>query len=203
MSSVDNLYSLGEAAERLHVHPTTLRRWAKQGDIAFVLTPGGHRRFPKSEVERLSTEAPRINGEHTQIVDHALTHTRSEIDQHRNEPWIQRLSESDRAAKRASGQALMGLMMRFIAAEEGDDADILAEVGRIGAEYGSTSREAGMPLREALQATLFFKDQILESVMTLPDTVRHKTSGNQRLVRRLNTFLNAIQLSIVEQYDPS
>jgi len=43
----------GEAAASLHVSPQTIRRWASQGMLPFALTAGGHRRFPRIEVERL------------------------------------------------------------------------------------------------------------------------------------------------------
>jgi excisionase family DNA binding protein len=34
-----------EAAGRLHISPKTLARWAKDGRIPSVRTPGGHRRY--------------------------------------------------------------------------------------------------------------------------------------------------------------
>ena len=50
-SEVENWLPLGQAANRLGVHPTTLRRWADKGDIPFFLTPGGHRRFAVSDLD--------------------------------------------------------------------------------------------------------------------------------------------------------
>ena len=45
---VENWLTLTQAAKRLNVHPTTLRRWTNNGEIPFMLTPGGHRRFAES-----------------------------------------------------------------------------------------------------------------------------------------------------------
>ena len=46
MTAHDQIWlTLSEAAEQLGVHPTTLRRWADNGDIPVSVTPGGHRRF--------------------------------------------------------------------------------------------------------------------------------------------------------------
>src|SRR5688500_14709766 len=42
-----------EAAALLRVSAKTVSRWAKQGKIPHVLTLGGHRRFPRTEVESL------------------------------------------------------------------------------------------------------------------------------------------------------
>jgi excisionase family DNA binding protein len=36
----------GELAGMLHVNAKTVTRWAVEGRIAAVRTPGGHRRFP-------------------------------------------------------------------------------------------------------------------------------------------------------------
>jgi len=42
--------SLGEAARLLGVHPATLRRWADEGVIRCLRTPGGHRRFLEQDL---------------------------------------------------------------------------------------------------------------------------------------------------------
>jgi len=45
-----------EAASLLMISPVTLRHWALAGKLAFVTTPGGHRGFAESELERFSAE---------------------------------------------------------------------------------------------------------------------------------------------------
>lgn len=42
-----------EAAEQLGVSAKTVSNWCKIGKIAHIRTLGGHRRIPKSEVERI------------------------------------------------------------------------------------------------------------------------------------------------------
>ena len=44
---------ISEAAKRLGVHHTTLRKWANEGKIDYTRTVGGRRRFPESEINRL------------------------------------------------------------------------------------------------------------------------------------------------------
>jgi excisionase family DNA binding protein len=41
----------GEVARLLHVSPKTVNRWAHEGRIPCIVTLGGHRRFPRVEVE--------------------------------------------------------------------------------------------------------------------------------------------------------
>lgn len=43
-----------EVAQRFHVNPKTVTRWAKAGKLTAIRTLGGHRRYRESEVlERL------------------------------------------------------------------------------------------------------------------------------------------------------
>jgi excisionase family DNA binding protein len=43
-----------EAAALLHVSPKTISRWAKEGRVPHIVTRGGHRRFPRREIEALA-----------------------------------------------------------------------------------------------------------------------------------------------------
>jgi excisionase family DNA binding protein len=46
--------SLGPASRLLGVDPDTLRRWADEGRVEAFVTPGGHRRFDRREIERVA-----------------------------------------------------------------------------------------------------------------------------------------------------
>lgn len=40
----------GEVCRLLGVHPKTVKRWANEGKLRCIKTPGGHRRFFRSEI---------------------------------------------------------------------------------------------------------------------------------------------------------
>lgn len=46
-----------EVADLFGVDPKTVSRWSNAGKIEVVRTPGGHRRFRRSEVDRFLTPA--------------------------------------------------------------------------------------------------------------------------------------------------
>lgn len=48
----EKLYAPREVAAMFRVTPKTVSRWADLGRIAFIRTPGGHKRFRESEVNR-------------------------------------------------------------------------------------------------------------------------------------------------------
>ena len=194
---------LKQAAQQLGVHPTTLRRWADNGEIPVMLTPGGHRRFAVLDIERFTEERRRlrvISGLEKVWADQALTQTRKEIISHRDEHWLAVFDEKDREHKRQLGRRLMGLMLQYISMAEGGD-DILQEARAIGRTHAENALSLGLPLVEALQAMLFFRDTLVEVAVHLPEVVHVRPEANTRLLRRINTLLNAVQLAIADMYD--
>lgn len=49
----DDLLTPREVAQLFGVRTTTIARWARDGRLAAVLTPGGHRRYARSAVHAL------------------------------------------------------------------------------------------------------------------------------------------------------
>ena len=48
-----DLMSPAEVAEAFDVHPATVRRWAADGKIAAVMTPGGRRKYHRADVAQM------------------------------------------------------------------------------------------------------------------------------------------------------
>ena len=53
MDTGDRLLTPGEVAALFRVDPKTVARWAGDGRIGSIRTPGGHRRFRESEIRAL------------------------------------------------------------------------------------------------------------------------------------------------------
>ncbi len=52
----DRLLTSAEVADLFRVDPKTVTRWAAQGRLTSLRTPGGHRRYRRSEVDALLRE---------------------------------------------------------------------------------------------------------------------------------------------------
>lgn len=50
LAAGDELMTSTEVSRTFQVHPKTVARWSEDGKIEAVRTPGGHRRYWKSEV---------------------------------------------------------------------------------------------------------------------------------------------------------
>ena len=198
--------TLSEAAVLLDVHPTTLRRWANNGDIPVMVTPGGHRRFTAADLARFARERSalrNVNGVAGLWVTKALAYTRQEVTARRQESWLAHFDEEGRARNRLLGRQLMGLTLQYLSGESSEEsgASILEEARRIGRQYAVHAREHGLPLRVTLEALMFYRDSLIETALQLPETANIRPEANVRLLRRVNTLLNAVHLAVAEVYD--
>ena len=210
MSGTEELLSVSAAAELLGVHVVTVRRWTDDGKLPEVRTPGGHRRIPRAAIDRLLGEEgesrggsalPLAGGLTDQAwAEHALVHTRFEVRSHPDTVWNQVLSDGDRAENRENGRRLMGLLLQHVAGGGDEDAR-WEEVRRIARRYARQMRTRGLSQSEALRATLFFRDALTESTAYYPHLQDPSPTEQVALVRKVNAFMNEVQVAIAESYE--
>ena len=61
---MNNLLTIKEASEYLHVHTDTMRRWDNDGTLKALKTDGGHRRYRKEDLDKylgLKIEKEKVN----------------------------------------------------------------------------------------------------------------------------------------------
>ena len=198
--------TLSQAARFLDVHPTTLRRWANNGDIPTMVTPGGHRRFAAADLARFARERSalrNVQGIAGLWATKALALTRQEVTSHRREGWLAHYDDEERNQNRPLGQQLMGLTLQYLSSESNEEnsAEILEEAKRIGRLYAQNALSQGLSLRSTLEASMFFRDKLIETALQLPETANIRPEANMRLLRRVNELLNAVHLAAVEVFE--
>src|SRR5512141_1472880 len=104
--------SLGPASRLLGVDPDTLRRWADAGRVRAFATPGGHRRFSRTDLERMA--AARRPGRRLLATLGATTDrvSRAYARSYRADgspPGLERFEPDARAALRAEGRRLVAV----------------------------------------------------------------------------------------------
>ena len=195
--------SLSQAAKRLNVHPTTLRRWADNGAIPVMLTPGGHRRFSVSDINQFTAGRRQLRrelGVEEIWAERALTLTRQEIVTRQDRPWIAHYDDDGRAKHRLLGRQLMGLTLQYISDPNGN-GHILEQAQAIGRQYGRLAQDQNLLLTDALQAVMFFRDTLVEVAVQLPEATHIQPQANVRLMRRINKLLNTVNLALAQMYE--
>lgn len=194
--------NLSAAAEVLGVHPSTVRNWADQGKLPVRRTQGGHRRFLENELE-LWNKSQSADGpdEAALVVQNALGYTRLQIDEGllEAEDWYGKLDESARQAYSRRGRDLMRGLINYMGLEE---PDATAEAHNQGYHHASLSRRYDLSVYEAMQAFLFFRSVLLESMLNVFETAAVSSPfvwGN--MLRKTSAYTDQIMLTLLETYE--
>lgn len=196
--------SLGEAAAIIGVHPATIRNWAQQGELPFRRTPGGHRRFRRSDLEQwLASYRARQPTDAQVVVQSALGRARLEIGDRQtlaHLDWYEQLSPAARETMRQEGLRLMDALISYLAnSDDSADLDTAHEIGRA---YGDLLKEQGLTLSQALKGYFYFVDFLQDAVIQLSETsaVSPATSWGDML-RQVNLFTRETLVGMIAVYE--
>ncbi len=193
--------TLSQAAELIGVHPSTVRLWSDKGQIPVHRTQGRHRRYLRSEVELWAHSASQARSlEPENLVQHALRQMRFQITEGHleAETWYRRLDDDARRQYRESGRLLVQGLASYLASQ-GEDA--MAEARSIGYEYASRGRRYNLDSVEAARAFLFFRNTLLELMITVYQQSRIP-SGQAwgEMLRRVFAFTDQILITLLDTY---
>jgi excisionase family DNA binding protein len=197
--------TLSDASKLLGVHPSTLRQWCDEGRITAFRTPGGHRRFSRSEIEKFLSTSAQIKPASSMPVlfeQQAMTNARSEVSSSvAMAPWV-RDDAAWRERKRQMGRRLMGILVQFLSRRNAEES-LLQEARQLGREYGQDMASEGMRLPDAVLTFMLFRDSILETIFQLPDTSGLDRDESLRMFNRLSGFMNQVLAAMMEAHEAS
>jgi excisionase family DNA binding protein len=200
---LDPWMRLSEAADYVGVHFTTLRRWTDEGKVPCIRTPGGRRRFKRSELDAFMSSLRQ--GDQTSLALASKLEGRIAFGGGghagvRNEPWYDRLDEAQRRAMRAEGQRLMAVLMQYSSRNNGGDA-FLEEGKRVATQYGEAFFSAGLSLVETISAFILVRRSISDSIYEAGSLAGPPDADTWRLYDRSNHFLDTMLFTILEAYE--
>ncbi len=193
----DEWLSIDEACRALGIHPATLRRWANQGSISTFVTPGGHRRFRRVDVERFEQER-RQRGHSAppaQWTDQVVAYAHQEVVR---QQFAAVYDDTDRDVQRHLGRRLLGAILQF-ATEPTEDVGLLAEARAIGEQYAEIGLKHQQSLVDMLRVMGMFKVALLEGTLPRPQASQERASG--RLLLRIGKLLDEVQMGVVAAYE--
>jgi excisionase family DNA binding protein len=193
--------SLQQAAQLLGVHPATVRAWADKGDIVSRRTPGGHRRFRKADLMQYAEMQGELQPVEVQVIlQNALGQARMDVGGGTltGEAWYAGMSEPTRDQLRVQGRSTLEGLRHYLASGAQDRQ--LAPAIKQGEAYARALRADGLTLPQAVRGYLYFSDFITNAVVTWSELTPHSPSDWVHLLRQVNTYMNALLLSIIEYY---
>ena len=195
--------SLRRAADILGVHPATVRNWADTGKLSFRRTAGKHRRFNVKDLNDYVQSQVDIQPVELQlIIQSALGQTRMQVGSDRLEtaPWYVAMSDESKVHLREQGRSVLEAIRSYVIAGAPDEQ--LSAAITLGKDYAAHLIADGLTLPQAMRGFYFFSDFVLNSILTWSELSPPNSSSEwSTLMRQVNTFMNTIQLSIVEYYE--
>lgn len=155
--------SLGEACKLLGVAPDTLRKWADNGHIRAVRTPGGHRRFASEDVGALLTgQDPAL--QEAEVTRQALRRVRRRL-RHTPEPqtWYQDLNEAARNRLRLMGRRLLEATLDYCTRRD-RRPHLLKEMLLLGEAYGQELAGSRLGFSSIIDAFVFHQRSVANSI---------------------------------------
>ncbi len=158
--------SLRDACRLLDVSNTTLRQWADNGYLRVYRTPGGHRRFLRSDVESFANAPAQAQDQvrDDAVEGSALRKIRRRLGRNDvlQQPWYQSVEEEGKVRMRLFGRRLLSILLQESSARRRRQ-ELLDEAHLLGREYGTEMSERGVALKDTIEAFVFFRTMVLDS----------------------------------------
>jgi hypothetical protein len=182
-----------------------LRLWTAAGKVRAAVTPGGHRRYAEEDLRRLLAERQPSawNTAAREVVD-ALRARYAEIarEQVQRQPWFPSFDAAARVHVHALGEELLAEVAHVIAAPSARERTRLVQAARrLGSQYGREVARLGLAPSEALEAFLFFRRPILESVNAIVRARPGLALPAGEALSTVSHFLDVVLLALTRSYE--
>lgn len=154
--------SVREASALIGISPATLRRWSVAGNVQAFTTPGGHRRFARSEILTLLKSPiqqstcpihPTNTAAHLSRTYH---HTMEQLSPW--QAWLSGFGEIAKGSLREQGSRMSTSLMRYMEANDPQERRTSILCAREAAgEFGRMTAKSSLEIRQAVQVFLAFR----------------------------------------------
>ena len=197
-----DLISISEASHILGVNEATLRQWTDEGKLNAFVTPGGHRRYSKSDLKKLTRSRQKVFGIKDLVVELEDTTSRHrEIGRSFINGISQNIKPDEEHQKQLAdlGRRMLTLITKYIR-ETANRDDTLEMAREVGSGFGRVLAELELPLTAAVKAFLTHRDPIIQAASNLAGK-REAHSG--RIVEAIplsNHFMDGTLVAMITAY---
>jgi len=196
----ERLISISEASHLLGVSEAALRQWTDEGKIRAFVTPGGHRRYSRSELKKFMSSHPRMLGIKdlvTELEDTADILRKMARTSLKDKPWYHHLDEKSGRHMAELGRRLLDLIIKYIT-EPARREETTRLVHEVGHDFGATLAETGLTLTDAVEAFIRHREPIMHAATQL---MRKKEAFTGRVVEAIPLVAYVMDEALVSLVD--
>jgi len=195
------LLTIKEASRMLGVSEVTLRQWTDEGKMKAFITPGGHRRYSKDEILKLTgyrgghgikemVEKMELTPSlHLQIAQERFTET----------SWYNKLDVKSRRQLGKFGREILNLTIAYITKRRQRE-EILQLARKLGHDLGDYLAKLGLSLTDSMEAFLLHRAPGVNVLVELTKGGGTLSQGVIEIIPLINQLLDEILLSLVKAY---
>ena len=190
------LLSISEASQLLGVSDGALRQWTDEGKIKVFITPGGHRRYARAELQKFMSSQPRMLGVRdlvTELEETARQHREIARASLRNTAWYNKLNEESQAHLADLGRRMLNLIIKYIT-ESSRREETIRLVRDVGRDHGETLAKLELPLTDSVEAFLLHRDPIMSAVTHL---MKKRESFTGRIVEAMPMVAHVMDKALI------
>ncbi len=176
----DSLVSISEACRVLGVSEVTLRRWTDEGRISAFITPGGHRRYARVELEKLVGAHPRTqNARGLANGLEGTTQLHSEVARTGagTAEWYHHLPAEAQRELAEMGRQFLKLVVRYVTVAYRRE-ETMKQARSAGILYGETLAKLGLGLPECVEAFIKHREVMTAAAVR---TMKHREASSERI----------------------
>jgi len=194
--SQQSLVSISEASRILGVSESTLRQWTDEGKIKAFITPGGHRRYSKTDLRRFAGLGGKVHGVKdlvTELEDAASLQREIAHASFALIPSYSKLGPEAHQSMARCGRQLLNVVIRYITepSRRDDTINLARDAGR---DFGVELASLGMPLTDALEAFLMHRTPFVNAITNL---MRKREMLNERAVEAIPLVTRVMDEALV------
>jgi hypothetical protein len=180
-----------------------LRHWTDEGKVRAYVTPGGHRRYLEDDLHHLTDTSPSMEAS----LSAALLSSRERYGQieRRGGPdhgWMHSLDPAERQHFRTLGASMLHQLTAYVLASTKRERDrSLRDGAGVATEYGQVSARLGLSMHDAMEAFLFFRNPVVESVTRWFGDQPQRGPRVAEALIRVNQFMDHVLLTMTQAHD--
>ncbi len=163
------LVGISEASRFLGVSEPTLRLWTDEGIIPAFVTPGGHRRYAKAELQKFINFHQKMLGIRdfaTKLEDTAPQHREIGLTLMQSVPGYQELDRDTQQQFARLGRGFLDAIIKHIS-DPPPKSQTPLEIKDIGYRFGELTGRLGMTLADSVQAFISHRSLIVSATADL------------------------------------
>jgi hypothetical protein len=180
----------------LGVSEAALRQWTDEGKIKVFITPGGHRRYSRGDLNKFMSSPPKMLG-----VKDLAAELEETVELHReiarkhiaSAPWYDKFGRESQEHFANLGRQLLNFIIRYVT-EPTKRKETVQHARGVGHDMGRMLENLGLPLTDSVEAFLMHREPVMSAVAHL---MKKKEAFSGRIVEAIPLVAHIMDEALV------